>query len=168
MMKTKICNKCNVEKELSIDNFYASNTTKGWWRNTCIECKRKRYEFIKNLSKEEYKLYVKECAEIRKEKSRLHHIEYKKSERHKLNKLNDKHKRRQYTKHSDWTVTQTALDNLLLNQGCLCNVCEKNIANRSDRHLDHVYPLSRGWLHTISNLQWLCVKCNLKKWNRLL
>jgi 5-methylcytosine-specific restriction endonuclease McrA len=45
----------------------------------------------------------------------------------------------------------------------MCNYCLKDIILREDRHLDHIFPLSKWWLHTINNLQWLCVKCNLSK-----
>lgn len=167
-MKTKICNKCKVEKELNEINFNISKTTKWWFRWTCKICKHKIYEFRKTLTKSQINKYIRLRKIVNGIKSRLNFIKYKKSERHKFIKLNDKHKRRQYMRTSDGSVTQTALDDLLLRQSCLCNVCENNISNRSDRHLDHIYPLSRWWLHTLINLQWLCVTCNLKKWNRLL
>jgi len=38
----------------------------------------------------------------------------------------------------------------------------------SDRHVDHMVPLSRGGLHTASNLSIACSKCNLRKGTRLL
>ncbi len=40
-----------------------------------------------------------------------------------------------------------------------CNYCLAPV-----EHLDHKTPLARGGTHTISNLQWLCGACNMRKW----
>jgi hypothetical protein len=140
-METKICTRCWLEKP--IKDFHKS----WWWRRhtKCKPCKILYY----TENKEEYN---------------NKRMEYRKTEKWRLVKLNERHRRRQMIKTTnDWSVTQYSLDDMLDSQKWLCNICWCNIQNREDRHLDHIYPLSKWWLHTISNLQWLCVKCNLSK-----
>jgi 5-methylcytosine-specific restriction endonuclease McrA len=45
-----------------------------------------------------------------------------------------------------------------------CAYCRVALKGRG--HLDHIRPLSRGGSDWPSNLQWLCVPCNLSKFNR--
>ena len=50
MSETKICNKCNVEKEVNKDNFQFRNDT-NTYRNTCRECmniNRRKYKTTLN------------------------------------------------------------------------------------------------------------------------
>ena len=49
----------------------------------------------------------------------------------------------------------------------MCVYCGINISSRSERHLDHIVPLSKSGSHTIGNVQWTCVACNLLKSNKL-
>lgn len=30
-------------------------------------------------------------------------------------------------------------------------------------HLDHIYPISKGGIHSITNVVWSCASCNLRK-----
>ena len=46
-----------------------------------------------------------------------------------------------------------------------CKYCNINIED--NYHIDHIYPLSKGGLHDIDNLQLICSYCNLSKYNRL-
>lgn len=43
-----------------------------------------------------------------------------------------------------------------------CHYCLKELA-RGDRHVDHLLPLTRGGLHTRSNLVCSCDQCNRRK-----
>lgn len=153
-MTIKTCTKCL--SELDISNFSK-------WRSRCKECSSEdKAEYLSrnpNQWREYYYAYRDKLLEYSRQ--------YKKSDKYKLYKVNDKHKRRQIEQYSDNSVTQESLDDMLLTQNSLCNICKCNIENRSSRHLDHIYPISRWWLHTITNLQWLCVTCNLSKSNKL-
>jgi 5-methylcytosine-specific restriction endonuclease McrA len=44
-----------------------------------------------------------------------------------------------------------------------CYLCGDTDLGRSDLHLDHVIPLSRGGPHTPDNVAWACATCNLRK-----
>jgi len=63
---------------------------------------------------------------------------------------------------SDGTVTNAYLTSLLASQDYRCVYCKCDL-NDSGKHLDHIVPLSRGGLHTASNVQWTCPTCNLSK-----
>jgi rubrerythrin len=69
---------------------------------------------------------------------------------------------------SDWTINIKATQELLENQGWVCNLCWVDITDRNSRHLDHIIPISKGWPHSIDNVQWLCASCNLSKSDKLL
>ena len=164
---SQMCRECKNFKEISDDNFYKWNT-KTWFRYICKQCHSERSAKIYLLSEEENIIRIKEAKKLRLDKTKENERLYKKSEQFRLWKLNYRHRRRQIIRTtSDWTVTQTALDELLASQSCKCPLCWIDISERSERHLDHVIPLSKWWLHTISNLQWLCPKCNMKKSNKL-
>jgi 5-methylcytosine-specific restriction endonuclease McrA len=49
-------------------------------------------------------------------------------------------------------------------RGC-CAICGKQVGG--NLHVDHIIPLSRGGLHTRSNLQAACPPCNIRKYNKL-
>lgn len=48
---------------------------------------------------------------------------------------------------------------------CFCYYCRKDISN-SQRHIDHVIPISRGGLHTSDNVCVSCPTCNISKHNK--
>jgi len=78
------------------------------------------------------------------------------AERHRARKLST----------DDGTVTNLAVRRLLQKQNHLCNLCRTDL-NITKKNLDHKYPLSLGGPHTISNVQWLCAVCNIRKSNRV-
>lgn len=44
-----------------------------------------------------------------------------------------------------------------------CKVCEHCNTKEGKFHVDHIIPLYQGGLDDITNLQFLCIKCNLTK-----
>jgi 5-methylcytosine-specific restriction endonuclease McrA len=50
--------------------------------------------------------------------------------------------------------------------GIHCYLCGR-LVPKGERHVDHVIPLSRGGLHTASNLDIACALCNVKKGAKL-
>ncbi len=65
---------------------------------------------------------------------------------------------------SDNTVTAVAMKELMLKQDNRCAICGTSFSKRKP-HLDHIIPISKGGKHTLSNVQWLCYICNIRKSN---
>ncbi len=139
----KVCLKCWLEKLL----FHFRKRTDNWkYRNECKDCLSKIW---------------KEYKRKNLDKIKIKNANYKKTERWRLSSVAYRWKRRIKIKESsDWSVTKESIKLLLESQWWKCKNCN------SDRklHLDHIYPLSKWWTHTINNVQWLCQTCNLTKW----
>lgn len=151
----KICNQCNECKNISL--FYKDKKWKYWVEWKC--------KFCRNVQKSQYykQYYLKN-----KEKFKSYSKEYFKTDIWKIVAINKTNKRRSLIKNThDWSCTTNKLKDLLIYQENKCVICNKNIIEHKSRHLDHIIPLSKWWKHNIDNLQWLCCKCNLNKWNKL-
>ncbi len=66
---------------------------------------------------------------------------------------------------SDGTVTEESIVLLKEIQEFKCAYCLTDLTklDKSKVHLDHVYPISKGGLHSITNVVWSCATCNLRK-----
>ena len=66
---------------------------------------------------------------------------------------------------SDGTVTEKSLKLLKEIQKNCCAYCltDLNKLDNSKVHLDHIYPISKGGLHSITNVVWSCAECNQRK-----
>ena len=62
-------------------------------------------------------------------------------------------------------ITRAKLDHLFEDQRGRCAYCGRDL---SDKHLDHIVPISRGGTHTMGNLVWACPRCNLSKGDKLI
>ena len=178
---TKICTCCNCEKELN--QFQFRNDTQKY-RNSCIECEKKRYSnyYDKNKNKilqdkKEYRLnnidkfkekdkeYYVNNLNIIKAK-RKHYVnmnkdkirEYKQKEDYKIKERLFKHKRRLKIKQGNINTNELKA---LINKNKTCYWCD--IELNGVYHIDHYYPLSKGGSHTIDNIVISCPSCNLKK-----
>jgi len=95
-METKICNKCKVEKELTI-NFYKNNARKSGYHSICKECKKIKKRSYRNKNREKInennKLYLREY------RKRIKYPELKPIEKIVIADFNDKkyHKRKMET-----------------------------------------------------------------------
>jgi len=142
-----------------------------------IEYRKQNKESIKINKEKWYKQnkkakieYQKEYAKQNKEAVSKYKKEYAKTEIGRLAKKNSENKRRKIKVASaDGTVPQKMtypltkeLQELLHIQDYKCNNCRCDITN-NNHHLDHHVPLSKGGIHSISNVVFLCPPCNLKK-----
>ncbi len=116
--------------------------------------------------------YAKErriSAKISNKKNKATRDKYKKTEKYRLSSINSTSKRRiKHKTQSDGTLpvrlditglTEDLLA-LLSGQKYKCNNCHIEL---TDKHLDHYIPISVGGIHSITNVQWLCPQCNMKK-----
>jgi len=65
---------------------------------------------------------------------------------------------------SDNTINAKELKSMLEVQKYKCVICNASISE--SKHLDHIKPVSKGGLHSIKNVQWLCPPCNMHKHNK--
>ena len=169
---TKLCTKCRVQKHL-ID-FSFRNKSKGYLHSECKicnasrtriyyilnkeDCLKKDYEYRKankQVTMQHNKIYYQENKDSIKERSRL----YRNTLSGKVSKKNDNHKRRVQNNKGDVTTQQL----LELQQSYKsCYWCETSLKNVKV-NIDHYIPLSKGGLHTLSNLVVSCSSCNMKK-----
>ena len=63
----------------------------------------------------------------------------------------------------DGSITGYSVVSLLKAQDFKCALCKKYLVKDAHRQLDHIKPISKGGKHIISNVQWLCRSCNVKK-----
>lgn len=121
-----------------------------------IARKQKEY-YLKNKQrlKEKQKIYY----ENNKEESVKRMKEYNKTEKGKMIKRNIEHKRRTATKKGDVTTEQYIN---MINTSTNCYWCNCKL-NKSNISIDHYIPISKGGLHTLSNLVATCLHCNKTK-----
>ena len=67
-------------------------------------------------------------------------------------------------------VTEYTRYSLLERAWFKCQACweKPNKDNDIVLHIDHIIPVNLGWLDVIENMQVLCNKCNLSKWDRFI
>lgn len=148
----KICSECKISKEIS--EYYKEKIWLYWVRSKCKVC----------LSKWHKNRYLNE-----KEKIRFKQKEYSSSDIwRESGRLKRSKKRALIRTTTDNTINIVSTGNLLKEQQYKCNYCKIDITDRNTRHLDHIHPLSKWWVHSIKNVQWLCCKCNLEKFTKLI
>lgn len=164
----------NVEKKRRLDKEYriknleriSKQRREQYWDNpekyrarARESCKSEEY---KRKRREYYQRYKQYAADKIKE----WRIRFKKSENGLINSRANCHRRREKIKNNDdGTITPSALRQLLEKQNRKCNICGGDVMPHG--HLDHIFPISKGGAHTISNVQWLCPTCNMKKGSKL-
>lgn len=116
--------------------------------------------YIENIEK--FKIYNKEYCSAHKEEAIERVRRYRETPKGKSSKKNYEHKRRTEKRKGDVSTNQLLE---LIEKSSECYWCKESLSDKVT-HIDHLVPLSRGGLHTISNLRVTCSKCNLKKGNK--
>ena len=185
----KKCTKCGLVKPL--DEFYIKNSSKDHHTYKCKECFAKYSKEYHQKNKElcrirlqkwraENSEYVKERdkkyresnMELCRAKERRYRERHPEKIAEKNKKYRESHREYFYNKakerksilksRSDGTVTKEELNALFKSQNGCCAYCGCDL-NVYGKHTDHVIPISKGGLNTISNIRWVCPTCNLSK-----
>lgn len=135
-----------------------------------------REEFLQEERDRRKKLKEREPERIKADKRReyLENIErykitaraYRNSDRGRAIAVEASARYRSKLQHaSDGTVTEESLKLLKAVQDCRCAYCLTDLSEieSSKVHLDHIYPISKGGIHSITNVVWSCASCNLRK-----
>lgn len=121
---------------------------------------------LKTKSHNRYKNRSEKEKENRKEYGKYYH----KTPTGMLSSRNSRGKRRaNILSGLDGTVTSQALETLKEKQNNKCYHCEVELdfSIKGTVNLDHYIPLSKGGLHSITNVVWSCASCNKSKGNKM-
>ena len=135
------CSKCGIEKEDDCFKLmWSSRRNKYIYQSWCIECKREldRGRIRAACGTDKY-------AEIQRVYTQR-----------RSSKLHGKIDRLAVFKRAKWRCESCNVEVVL---------CKVNSENKAT--IDHVIPLSKGGVHSYSNIQCLCRLCNQKKNNRI-
>lgn len=151
----------NIEYErLSRENFKLKNPT--YYSDRYIANKERilnqQKEYYKN-NKHLRKEYNLKNAQLIRERRRL----YIKTERGRLNKHKNDHRRRDNLKQTECSLTIEQWNKILSNQGNKCAMCGKRFCKSRPATKDHIIPVSKGGGFTFENIQALCGSCNSSK-----
>lgn len=166
--KTQICKSCVGKKNIATKTKQAL-TVVAKQEQHCTKCKllKPLSSFHKDKTKlSGFRAVCKSCRyELEKDKNAL----YLKTLNGKASSANRKNKRRALiNSSSDNSITTPLLMKKREEQNHKCYYCGLPFDYTTKRsvHLDHVIPLSKGGIHSITNVVWSCQKCNLLKSNK--
>lgn len=165
--RIKVCINCNINKDIT--EFWKKKKLASWVDNVCKECNKIYSREYYNNNKEKVlnrtKKYYEEHKFEFKEYYKIYAPIYRSSEiwRNKKRIIDHNRRIKLLKKENDWTINEASCNILIEKQNYKCGYCEKEIIDNKSRHLDHIIPLSKGWVHTIDNVHWTCKNCNLRK-----
>jgi hypothetical protein len=154
----KTCNTCKTEKPLS--DFNKCARYKDGHQYVCRECKRAYNQRTKEQRAEWKRGYRAANLDKVKAYNNAYNAQYKREHPEIV--------RRHAQKRRALEISQAGIMPLRLEEfldnfyGHYCFKCGAT----EDIQLDHIVPLSKGGLHCVNNVQWLCAYCNNVKGNR--
>lgn len=140
----------NKDKIINIQRDYILNN-----KDIVIATKRKWRENNQDSIKALHQKYYNDNIDKFRDRDK----KYRNTEIGKISCINKSHRRRTKEKQGD-VVTNQLLE--LRDNAKACYWCNKSL-KKVKIHIDHYIPLSKGGLHTISNLVVSCDKCNRMK-----
>lgn len=64
------------------------------------------------------------------------------------------------------SISEWMRDAVIARDGMICGLCVQPVESRSDLHIDHIQPWSRGGVTVVANLQPAHAACNIAKGNQ--
>lgn len=194
-MQTKVCTKCKEDVDATKFSKSGSYKGKQYYHKVCNQCRTqinrerrgqlepKKFgkrtethrecmncnEMFLNEDMSGNTSYCKTCHKERfydKEKARLATVRYR--ERHKeryqaAHRISQYNRRNKIKATEDGTVTDEFIIEILNKENCCW--CKKFV-EEDDRTIEHLVELSNGGLHSASNIDMSCNKCNSSRPNR--
>lgn len=168
---TKVCFECKIEK--SSENFYKDKAGSKGLGPYCKNCSYLRSKKWRENNKERYYNHSKSWRAAHPEQKKITDALWREKNKDKIKKsqskyakanpekIQEKYHRRRYKKitNGEYVVLNKFIKKLYAS---CCVAC----GSKSNIHMDHVIPISRGGRHSEGNLQPLCAKCNLSKNNK--
>lgn len=116
------------------------------------------------MDRESYNAYMREHYQKNKEKYLARRKRYKENNRLKINEQ----KRRRHAKIIGTKTEPVSYEKILEVYGMWCHICQEEIESKTDLHMDHVIPLSKGGTHTYTNIKPSHALCNMQKTDQIL
>jgi 5-methylcytosine-specific restriction endonuclease McrA len=171
----KICkNKRTTKFRKNHKDLIKSIDKKSYYKNHDKKLLSKKKYWAKNREKlnEKERNFYQNNKELILERQRIYHLKHKEKRNLSCKKRYEENpmeyilraKERKISKRttSDKTITVNSLKLLIENQNYKCVYCSSDLRT-TDKHLDHIIPISKGGIHSIKNVQWVCKDCNLSK-----
>lgn len=174
VMSNKRCTKCGKVKALN--EFHRSHRTEDGKTHWCKMCwvdydrayyqkhKTQRAAYnrayrIKNL--ERLRALEQQYNEQHREQRAAYACQYRKDNHDKIREA--VHLRRAREANAEGSFTLEEFNQLVIRCGNQCLCCGCHFTDENPAVADHIVPLSRGGVNSISNIQPLCGRCNRKK-----
>lgn len=149
----KQCSKCGAFKPTA--DYNKSSRSKDGLRPPCRECEHAHRAANIDRAREYSRNWKKNHKARDRELQKL----WRQTPNGRRYALHHNNLRRNWTK-GDVTTEQLTE---LLNRQTHCAYCKRKFTSRLRPTVDHIIPLSKGGLHTISNLVLACQPCNSRK-----
>lgn len=163
----KTCPRCNQEKRYDLFGLKKGRTDScnKSIRHICLSCdkevkslayQRNRLtilQSLKNKSPEEKKIQSLRTQIYKNSNPKQYKNTKRRSEKRRAQRL---------VEQSDGTLTKEVLANLY-KKAISCPDCNRMFSNLVKKSLDHIKPISKGGLHSESNVRICCLPCNMKK-----
>lgn len=165
----KTCTRCGQTKPLS--EFNSDKRHKDDHTSECRACHREIVREVDHKRREAEPEKIRESTRRSVRKWRAANPEYSREywqahpEKNRANSAKRRALKRKATI-GDLTAIARIYDVAANSDHVRCYLCGELIPN-GERHVDHIVPLSKGGLHTASNLAIACAACNLSKYAKL-
>lgn len=146
------CGKCTECQSLYLEKYRKNN------REKYLASLRGYHQRNRERVLSRQRSYYQENAELMRERARNYF-----RENPEVKRRHERKRRSQKLNAQDLGYKFCEKSALRLQRGRCANCYEKVGVNRKKYHVDHIVPLSRGGSNDPTNLQILCVECNLRK-----